>query len=38
MNAHERKIVHDRLATEEGVSTESAGIGPDRRVVVKKIS
>ena len=38
MNAHERKIVHDRLATEEGVSTESTGIGPDRRVVVKKIS
>jgi spoIIIJ-associated protein len=35
MNAHERKIVHDVLAT-EAVTTESAGFGLDRRIVVKK--
>lgn len=37
MNAHERKIVHDRLALEKGVSTESTGTGINRRIVVKKV-
>jgi spoIIIJ-associated protein len=35
MNAHERKIVHDVLAG-EAVTTESTGVGLERRIVVKK--
>lgn len=35
MSAGERRVVHMALADEPGVITESAGEGPDRRVVVK---
>lgn len=35
MSAGERRVVHMALADEPGVITESAGEGPERRVVVK---
>jgi spoIIIJ-associated protein len=35
MPAYERRLVHIAIAQEEGVSSESAGTGRDRRVVVK---
>ena len=34
MTPFERKVVHDAIATVEGVSTESEGLEPERRVVV----
>jgi len=34
MNPFERKIVHDAVATVDGVSSESEGEEPDRRVVI----
>jgi spoIIIJ-associated protein len=36
MNPYERKIVHDAAATVSGVSTESAGEEPQRRVVIRR--
>jgi spoIIIJ-associated protein len=35
MNPYERKIVHDAAATVSGVSTQSAGEEPQRRVVIR---
>jgi spoIIIJ-associated protein len=35
MNAYERKIVHDAVATVRGVETTSRGEEPDRRVVIR---
>ena len=37
MAAHERKIVHLALAGVEGVTTESVGEEPNRRVMIKKV-
>ena len=34
MNPFERKVVHDAIAETEGVSSESEGEEPNRRVVV----
>jgi spoIIIJ-associated protein len=34
MSAHDRKVVHTTLAEHPGVSTESEGEGPARRVVI----
>ncbi len=36
MNAFERKIVHDVVSAISGVESESEGVDPDRRVVIKK--
>ncbi|MFA5933993.1 MAG: R3H domain-containing nucleic acid-binding protein [Candidatus Paceibacterota bacterium] len=35
MSSYERLIIHDFLASRTGISTESAGEGRDRRVVIK---
>jgi len=35
MSSYERRIIHTELADYPGVSTESQGEGPDRRVVIK---
>ena len=35
MNSYERRIVHTILASVKGIKTESAGFGPDRRVVIQ---
>ncbi len=37
MNAYERRIVHMELASRPDVKTESAGLGPERHIVVKPI-
>ena len=37
MPAFERRVVHEYLAEEEDLKTESEGIGPSRRVVIKYI-
>jgi spoIIIJ-associated protein len=34
MSAHDRRVVHQALADHPGVSTESEGEGPSRRVVI----
>ena len=34
MNAFERKVVHD-VVTEAGLVSESEGVDPDRRIVVR---
>ena len=34
MNAFERKVVHD-VVTESGLMSESEGVDPDRRIVIK---
>jgi spoIIIJ-associated protein len=34
MNAFERKIVHDAVATVDGASSSSRGADPERRVVI----
>lgn len=36
MNAYERKIVHDAVASVRGVVTESEGDEPERRVVIRR--
>ncbi len=38
MNAFERKLVHDVVASVRGVTSESRGEDPDRRVVISPIS
>jgi spoIIIJ-associated protein len=38
MNAYERKIVHDAVASVRGVETSSRGEEPDRRVVIRPAS
>lgn len=35
MNPFERKVVHDAIAVVDGVTSESEGVEPDRRVVVR---
>jgi spoIIIJ-associated protein len=35
MNAYDRKVVHDAVASVEGVETSSTGEDPDRRVVIR---
>lgn len=37
MNAFERKVVHD-VVTASGLSSESEGVDPDRRIVIKPAS
>ena len=36
MSSYERRVVHKALGEIEGVETESAGVGRDRHVVIKK--
>jgi spoIIIJ-associated protein len=38
MNAYERKVVHDAVATVDGVETTSRGEEPERRVVIRPAS
>lgn len=35
MNAYERRLVHMAIADQEGITTESIGSDPNRRVVIK---
>jgi len=37
MNAFERKVVHD-VVTNAGLVSESEGVDPDRRIVIKPAS
>jgi spoIIIJ-associated protein len=37
MNAYERKIVHDAVATVDGAESSSRGEDPHRSVVVRKV-
>ena len=36
MNSYERKLVHDAVASIEGLVTESLGVDPDRYVVIRR--
>ena len=38
MNAYERRLVHVEIATHPELKTESAGVGKERRVVIKHLS
>ena len=38
MNAHERKIVHTKLSTYPSLETQSVGIDPNRRIIIKAVS
>jgi len=38
MTAYERRIVHAELSSHEGIETESAGVDPQRRVLIKPVS
>ena len=38
MNAYDRRIVHSVLQEYPDIATESTGIGPDRRVVIKPLN
>lgn len=35
MNAYERRLVHVALADDAAVTTESIGVGPNRRIIIK---
>ena len=37
MTPFERKIVHDAVATVDGVATESEGEEPERRIVIRPV-
>ncbi len=38
MNAYERRLVHVEISTHPDLTTESEGVGKDRRIVIKHIT